>query len=400
MKSKLTPKFIESIKPNPAKRLDFRDALMPGLVLRVSPSGTLTFCFHGRINATMRRVAIGRYGVITLAEARERVRQLLYQIEAGRFEERTGVEAENRIILGEVIPDYIEKHARSQNRDWKNKQSLLAKFTDLHGKRLDQIKRPDVVKAIDTIVMTAPVSANRALAHLKHLMNWCVDRGMLEASPLTGMKLPTKETPRERVLSNDELWALWAACDADGYPFGDCTKLLILSGQRRTEVAEMKWSELDLDNRLWTLPSARAKNGKQHTVPITDAMLAVLRRVPRYLSSDYVFTTTGKTPISGFGRVKDRMDKALPKGTTPWTIHDLRRTMSTNLAMLGVPQPVTEALLNHKSGVVSGVAAIYNVYSYADEKREALEKWNRHLTKIQKSHLAQPAEKTLVQFSG
>jgi integrase len=162
----------------------------------------------------------------------------------------------------------------------------------------------------------------------------------------------------------------------------------------------MKWSELDLDKRLWTLPSARAKNGKQHTVPITDAMLAVLRRVPRYLSSDYVFTTTGKTPISGFGRVKNRMDKALPRSTAPWTIHDLRRTMSTNLAMLGVPQPVTEALLNHRSGVVSGVAAIYNVYSYADEKRDALEKWNRNLTKIQTSHSGHPAEKTLVQFSG
>ena len=400
MKSKLTTKFIESIKPNPAKRLDFRDDLMPGLVLRVSPSGTMTFCLHGRINGTMRRVAIGRYGVITLAEARERVRQVLYEIESGRFEERTGVEVENRITLGEVIPDYVEKHAKSQNRDWRNKQSLLAKFTDLHGKRLDQIKRADVVKALDTIVKTAPVSANRALAHLKHLMNWCVDRGMLDASPLVGMKLPTKETPRERALTNNELRALWAASDADGYPFGDCMKLLILSGQRRTEVAALRWSELDLDKRLWTLPSARAKNGKQHTVPITDSMLNVLRRVPRYLSSDYVFTTTGKTPISGFGRVKDRMDKALPKGTAPWTIHDLRRTMSTNLAMLNIPQPVTEALLNHRSGVVSGVAAIYNVYSYADEKRDALEKWNRHLTKIQTSHSGHPAEKTLLQFSG
>lgn len=382
MKSKLTPKFIDSIKPNPSKRLDFRDDLMPGLVLRVSASGTKTFCLHGRINGKMRRLTIGRYGVITLAEARERVRQLLYEIESGRFEERTGIEVENRTTLGEVIPEYVEKHAKSQNRDWRNKASLLAKFTDLHGKRIDQIKRADVVKTLDTIVMTAPVSANRALAHLKHLMNWCVDRGILDASPLVGMKLPTKETPRERVLSNDELRALWAACDADGYPFGDCMKLLILSGQRRTEVAEMKWSELDLDKRLWTLPSARAKNGKQHTVPITDAMLTVLRRVPRYLSSDFVFTTTGKTPISGFGRVKDRMDKSLPKGTAPWTIHDLRRTMSTNLAMLGVPQPVTEALLNHRSGVVSGVAAIYNVYSYADEKRDALARWGRTITAL------------------
>lgn len=382
MKSKLTPKFIDGIKPNPAKRLDFRDDLMPGLVLRVSVSGTKTFCLHRRINGTMRRLTVGRYGVLTLAEARERVRKLLYEIESGRFEERTGVEAENRQTLGEIIPEYVEKHAKTQNRDWRNKQSLLAKFTDLHGKRLDQIKRADVVKALDAIVVTAPVSANRALAHLKHLMNWSVDRGMLEASPITGMKLPTKETPRERFLTNDELRALWSACDADGYPFGDCMKLLILSGQRRAEVAEMRWSELDLDKRLWTLPSARAKNGKQHTVPITDAMLAVLRRVPRYLTSDYVFTTTGKTPISGFGRVKDRFDKALPKGTAPWIVHDLRRTMSTNLAILGVPQPVTEALLNHKSGVVSGVAAIYNVYSYADEKRDALARWGKTVTAL------------------
>lgn len=111
----------------------------------------------------------------------------------------------------------------------------------------------------------------------------------------------------------------------------------------------------------------------------------MLRRTPRFFNSDYVFTTTGKTPVSGFGRVKDRLDKALPEGTQPWIIHDLRRTMSTNMAMLGVPQPVTEALLNHKTGVVSGVAAIYNVYSYADEKREALAQWSQHVMKLVRS---------------
>jgi len=114
-------------------------------------------------------------------------------------------------------------------------------------------------------------------------------------------------------------------------------------------------------------------------------MLEVLRKTPRFFNSDYVFTTTGKSPVSGFGRVKDRLDKALPEGKEPWIIHDLRRTMSTNMAMLGVPQPVTEALLNHKTGVVSGVAAIYNVYSYADEKREALETWNAHIKEITKT---------------
>lgn len=399
MKRKLTTKFIEGQKSNPSKRLDFRDELTPGLVLRISTSGTKTFCLHKRINGKMRRLTIGRFGVVSLAEARERVRQVLYEIETGRFEALSGVEVENKPTLGDVIPDYIEKHAKVHNRDWKNKARLLDKFTGLHRMRIDEIKRADVVRACDLIHKSAPVSANRALAHLKHLMGWCVERGMIDASPIAGMKPLSKERPRERVLSDDELGALWAACDAEGYPFGDCMKLLILSGQRRAEVAEMCWSEIDLEKRLWTLPSLRAKNGRQHTVPITDEMFDVLRRVPRFLGADYVFTTTGKSPVSGFGRLKDRLDKALPEGTEPWIIHDLRRTMSTNMAMLGVPQPVTEALLNHKTGVVSGVAAIYNVYSYADEKREALSAWSQHVMKLVRSK-NDATETAIAQASG
>ncbi|WP_282129435.1 tyrosine-type recombinase/integrase [Roseobacter litoralis] len=382
MKKKLTTKFIETRKPDPAKRVDYRDTVVPGLVLRVNKSGTKTFSFHKRINSKMKRLTIGQFGPFSLNDARERARQIHYEVETGRFEQNTGIEIEAKPTLGDVIPDYIEKHAKVHNRDWKRKKALLEKFSTLHGMRIDQIKRADVVKACDTIHKSAPVSANRALAHLKHLMGWCVERGMIEANPIAGMKPRAKEQPRERVLSDDELGVLWAVCDAEGYPFGDCMKLLILSGQRRAEVAEMMWSELDLEKRLWTLPSQRAKNGRQHTVPITDAMLDVLSRVPRFLGSDFVFTTTGKSPISGFGRVKKRLEKALPEGTDPWIIHDLRRTMSTNMAQLGVPQPVTEALLNHKTGVVSGVAAIYNVYSYADEKRKALEQWNERIKKI------------------
>ena len=263
MKRKLTTKFIEGQKPNPSKRLDFRDELMPGLVLRISTSGTKTFCLHKRINGKMRRITIGRFGVVSLAEARERVRQVLYEIETGRFEDRTGVEVETKPTLGDVIPDYIEKYAKVHNRDWKRKEALLGKFETLHGKRIDEIKRADVVKACDVIHKSAPVSANRALAHLKHLMGWCVERGMIDASPIAGMKPMSKERSRERVLSDDELGALWEVFGDEGYPFGDCMKFLMLSGQRRAEVAEMRWPEIDLEKRLWTLPSQRAKNGKK-----------------------------------------------------------------------------------------------------------------------------------------
>ena len=385
MIQKLTTKFIETRKSDPSKRVDYRDTVVPGLVLRVNKSGTKTFSFHKRINGKMKRLTIGQFGPFSLTDARDRARQIHYEVETGRFEQNTGIEIEANPTLADVILEYIEKHAKVHNRDWKRKKALLEKFTTLHGKRIDEIKRADVVKACDVIHKSAPVSANRALAHLKHLMGWCVERGMIDANPIAGMKPLSKEKPRVRVLSDDELGALWTASDDEGYPFGDCMKLLILSGQRRAEVAEMRWSELDLEKRLWTLPSQRAKNGRQHTVPITDAMLDVLRRVPKFIRSDYVFTTTGKSPVSGFGRLKDRLDKALPEGTEPWIIHDLRRTMSTNMAMLGVPQPVTEALLNHKTGVVSGVAAIYNVYSYADEKREALELWNSHVERVTRS---------------
>ena len=291
------------------------------------------------------------------------------------------MEVEAKPTLGEIIPDYIDKHAKVHNRDWTRKNALLLKFATLLDNRIDEITRADVVKACDIIHKTAPVSANRALAHLKHLMNWCVDRGMLEVSPLVGLKPPSKEVPRDRVLSDHELRALWAATDAEGYPLGDCMKVLILSGQRRAEVAGMCWSEIDYERRLWTLPSKRAKNGRQHTVPLTDAMLTILQGVPRFLGSDFVFTTTCRSAVSGFGRLKRRLDRAMPEASEPWIIHDLRRTMATNLAMLGVPQPVTEALLNHKTGVVSGVAAIYNVYSYADEKRDALALWSQELMK-------------------
>ena len=382
MIQKLTTKFIETRKPDPSKRVDYRDTVVPGLVLRVNKSGTKTFSFHKRINRKMKRLTIGQFGPFSLTEARDRARQIHYEVETGRFEQNTGIEVETKPTLGDVIPDYIENHAKVHNRDWKRKKALLEKFTTLHDKRIDEIKRADVVKACHTIHKSAPVSANRALAHLKHLMGWCVERCMIDANPIAGMKPLSKEKPRERVLSDEELGALWVACDDEGYPFGDCMKLLIMSGQRRAEVAEMRWSELDLEKRLWTLPSQRAKNGRQHTVPITDAMFDVLRKVPAFLHSDFVFTTRGDTPISGFGRLKDRLDKTMPDGTEPWKTHDLRRTMSTNMAMLGVPQLVTEALLNHKSGVVSGVAAIYNVYSYADEKREALGSWSEHIMKL------------------
>ena len=378
MKHKLTDKYVHNLKPNPSRRIEVRDEVLTGFTLRVSQRGKKTFCLTKRINGRTRRLRVGEYGIISLSDARQRVRQMLYEIETGIFEQAMESQVDHSPLLSDVIPDYIEKHAKVHNKDWSRKAAHLKKFKPLYSKRLDQITRRDVVAIVDDLAKSAPIGANRALAHFRHLMNWCVDRGLIEVSPTMRVKAPSKEMARERVLNDTELGAIWQGCIREGYPFGECTKLLILTGQRRAEIAEMRWSEVDFDRGVWTLPTSRSKNGRQHEVPLTQEMVHILRSVPRFLNSDYVFTTNGRTPISGFGRFKRRLDKCMPDMSQPWIIHDLRRTFSTNLAMLGVAQPVTEALLNHQSGVVSGVAAIYNRYQYAEEKRAALEAWCGH----------------------
>jgi integrase len=194
--------------------------------------------------------------------------------------------------------------------------------------------------------------------------------------------MPTKEVARERVLNAEELRLCWNMAEVEGFPFAPCVQLLMLTGQRRGEVSGMRWSELDLENAIWTIPAKRAKNGSTHIVPLSPLAMQVIRSIPRYPNSDFVFTTTGRTAISGFGRLKDRLDAAFGPDAEDWRIHDLRRTVATNMAMLRIQPQVIEAVLNHKSGIVSGVAAIYNRHAYQDEKREALERWAERLLSV------------------
>ena len=361
-----------------------RDHLMPGLVVRVSDTGLKVFYVCKRVNGHMRRFKIGPCTVLDLADAREKARELLRNIELGRYVEKAPHEAEQRTpTLAETIPQFIELYAKQRTKDWHGTERVLIKFSSLYSRPVDTIKRADVVRVLDMIVANGtPWRANRALAAFKKLMSWCVDRGIIEHTPVAQLQMPTKEVARERLLTHEELRLCWRAAEQEGFPFGPCVWLLILTGQRRSEVSEMRWSELDLDNALWTIPRTRVKNGTTQVVPLSQLALSIIRSLPRILGSDFVFTTTGTSPISGFGRLKERLDTALPPGTEDWRFHDLRRTAATNLAMLRVPPHIIEAVLNHKSGIVSGVAAIYNRHAYIDEKREALELWATRVTEL------------------
>lgn len=383
MRRKLTTKTIDALPPATLKRYEIRDDTVRGLHIRVSVNGSKVWYVATRVGGIARRIKLGTYPILSLADARQKATKLLRDVQLGNYVDpkKRPATSERVPTLGEVIPQFIMLYAKPRNRDWKGAQSILRKFAALNALEINAIRRVHVVRVLDEIVASGtPYRANRALAALKRLMSWCVERGTLDVNPISGLRPPTKEESRDRVLSDDELVACWMSADLEGYPFSECIKLLILTGQRRTEVSDMRWSEVDLEAGVWVIPARRAKNATQHAVPLSPVAVQLLEAIPRFEGSDLVFTTNGSRSISGFGRLKRRLDTGV--SAADWRIHDIRRTVATNMAMTGTAPHIIEAVLNHKSGVVSGVAAIYNRHAYLDEKRTALLNWSSHLARM------------------
>jgi integrase len=220
--------------------------------------------------------------------------------------------------------------------------------------------------------------ANRTLAVLRRMCAWAVARGSIAVSPCGGIPAPSAEKPRDRVLSDDELRAVWLGADSLGQPYTAFVKVLALTGQRRGEVAGMTWREIDLDNCLWTIPKERVKNGSEHVVPLAPQAIAILRLVPERANSGLVFTLTGRHAIASTS-VRPRLDRLMPDGGAPWVLHDLRRTFASGCARLGVAIHVVERLLNHRSGTFGGIVSVYQKHDFANEQRAAVEVWARHV---------------------
>jgi integrase len=410
-RKKLTDLFVERVKPPEKGRVEYFDAVFGGLALRVTDTGHKSWSVHYRLGNRLRRYTIGNYPAIKPAQARreasaalERVRQGTDPTEAKRQRRMAG-EPEVDTFTN-ALRDYLDRAQRNTAPATfaEVKRVLEREFLPAWRKRpIASITRGDVNRIVDGIAgRGAEIQANRSLAYLRACFNWLVERGRLGGSPLTGMKLPTREQTRDRVLNDDELRWLWRACEAVGWPFGPLVRLLLLTGQRRDEVASLERVELNVDRRTWTLPREKAKNNRAHEVQLSAAAIEVLNSAPP-ISARFVFTMTGTTTVSGFSRAKRRIDAAmlaakrseLGEKCDPipgWILHDLRRTAATGMARLNFPPHVVDKVLNHASGTIRGVAAIYNRFEYLEERRAALEAWGRYISEL----MSPPASNVLV----
>ena len=383
MRVKLTAKSVENIKPLPKGRLQIWDIALPGFGLRVTEKGKKSWGVMYRYRDRQRRITIGSYPAFSLAEAREEARAVLRAVERGEdpVAEKLSAKRKPPALFSDSVDQFIELYAKPKNRGWKETRRLLKNNVEPHFKylSLEDVNKHHVLDVLDVILERgARTQANRTLSAIKKLYNWSMERGVIDHNPTTGLKPPGKEVARDRILTDDEIKKVWSVWEDLDWPFGPVWKLLLVTGQRRSEVAGMKWSDIDFDKNIWTIPREIAKNDRTHDVPLSPLALDILESVPRFAKRDLIFSTTGRTPVSGFGKSKNKIDEKL--GLLDWRLHDLRRTAASGMARLGVAPHVVEKILNHSSGTISGVAAVYNRHGYENEKNDALNKWAIHLS--------------------
>jgi integrase len=426
---RFTDKGIQGLKAR-ATRYEIVEDGATGLAVRVSPRGVKTFCYLFRHDGKPKRLTLGLYlapiaeplarpsdrsqrglPYLGLADARVRLAEARKLRDSGV---NPGVPAlalrhreKKAETIGELIDAYIEKYATPNKKAtgaYEDKRQLNKDVRPAWGTRkASSITRQDIVDLLDEVVARgAPVAANRLHAVVRKMFGWAVRRGIVTASPATEIDAPGgKEKSRKRVLLDAEIGEVWAATKQLGALYGPLQQLLLVTGQRRSEVAGIRRkTELDMAAKLWTIPGTRTKNKLDHEVPLPPMAIEILK--PRLASmgddADCVFSSgrKGDVPVSGFKGAKQRLGKLIlearkekrrlagldPGEAEPmphWTLHDLRRTMRTHLSKLRLDPEICERVINH---VPAGVRKTYDLHEYRDEKREVLNAWSAHLRRI------------------
>lgn len=437
----ITKRAVDAAKPG-AKDLFLWDAEVSGFGLKITPAGGKVYVYQYRIarpgqaeRTPAKRYTIGKHGNLTPDQARKRAKDLAALVEHGvdprqreldEFEAKDEAERqsqevariEGELAFGKVAALWLDHYENEKGRR-PSSVRLATLVVDrylkpaLGNKPLPHIQRAHIQPIIDAIPVRQKGMRRAVFAYSSVLFGWAAKRGDIAMNPLTGMAKPEAPKSRDRVLTDSELAEVWRASERLGTPFGPFFRLLILTGQHRSEVAGASWSELDRGSATWTIPADRAKNGVVHIVPLNVLAVGELDRLANATRGDdqgdesetwptagLVLTTTGKTPISGITKAKIALDSAIAEARRgdgesnelqvvdalpAWRIHDLRRTLATGFQRLGIRFEVTEAMLNHVSGAKGGIAGIYQRHDWKEEKRSALDAWARHIASISKT---------------
>jgi integrase len=433
MAKRLSDAAVKAAKPDPAKRIELADAGAPGLhlVIQPVPSGRKSWAFRYRLYGKTAKITIGPYPAFSLTEAREKAHQF-DRIRQRGDDPALGEKRLRRALKEAHVADagtfagearrYLDEYAKSHQRQWRETARMLGLRADpskmqdndnpltfvtipngasdeWSGRLVSTVTTDDVRDFVHGIRRRgAPISANRTLAALKGCFAWLTENTTrLANDPSSQVSKPQKEVARDRVLSHDEIQILWRACNDMPVIFGTAIKLMLLTAQRRDEVGGLREPELSRDGTIWTLPAQRAKNGKEHQIPLAPAARDLLAALPRVTSkAKLLFTTTGETAVSGWSKTKKKLDakmlallkaEMLRRGDNcstaaipNWTFHDLRRTADTLMNdELEMAPHVVEAILNH---VRKGDERRYNHAKLREPKRRALDAWAAHLAWI------------------
>ena len=411
-KLKLTDAAVQRLEAPPGARVEYFDVTMPGFGIRVSgktprtPDGRRSWILFYRYGGEQRRLTLEPgYPAMKLADARRKAGDALALVSVGKDpaaerEDLRTAAARKPDTVENVVEEFIRRGLEGKRRAPRYIDETRRNFSNhvlprWADRDIRSITRRDVIALLDDVndngsevrspegkrksIPGGPICANRVLAAVRALFNWCLRRGMVDAVPTSLVEKPGQESRRDRALGADEITAVWRAAEQLAYPMGAFFQLALLTGQRRDEVAGMRWADIDLKARTWTLAASATKAGRAHVVPLSAPAIDLLRSLPR-IGTTYVLTTAGKVPVSGFSVGKRRLDKAIAAARLEaglpdlegWRIHDLRRTAATEMGRLGFSRLVISRVLNHAD---TSVTAIYDRHSYLEEKRAALEAW-------------------------
>jgi integrase len=354
----LTDRGVKSLKPK-TKQYEVRDAALRGLAIRINTDGTKTWTLIVSKGGRRQRVTLGRYPDLRLADARRRASE---RKQSGY---RVGGSVET------VFASYLEE-IKKTHRAWRDVEQVgrLYMMPLMGTRQLEAITAADGVEMMDLIrLKSSDNRAAKAIAYLRPFFRWAAGRSIIPTNPWAVIVPPSNTSEaRERVLKDNELLKLWSFAKGDTYPFGPFLQLLIITAQRRAEVGGMMWGELDFERDLWSIPKARHKQKRGHEVPLPSAAVDIISPLPRHC--DWLFSTTRKSPISGYGKFKQRIDRET--GISDWRLHDIRRTAATRMAEMQIPRFTIARVLGHSD---TSITATYDRASYRQEKLEALKKW-------------------------